>query len=80
MKINDALIVRINELKEKKGYSQYKLAKASAVPETTLVSINKGRSKSIEVKTIYLLCEGLEITLKDFFDSPLFQTENLQME
>lgn len=80
MKINDALIDRIKELQKERAMKDYIVSKESTVPQTTLVSIHKGRSKSIEVKTIYRLCEGFGITLEEFFHSPLFARDNLDLD
>jgi DNA-binding Xre family transcriptional regulator len=80
MKINDALIERMNEFNAKSGWKPYRVSKESIIPQTTLSSIKYGRSKSIEVKTIYRFCEGYGITLKEFFDSPLFAKDNLELE
>lgn len=80
MQLTDAIIQRIEELKERKQYTQYMLSVMSTVPQTTLISIKRKRSKSVETKTIYLLCEGFGISIKEFFDSPLFDRDNLEME
>ena len=45
------------------------------VPRTTILSIPK--VKTVTLATIYGICEGLAITLKEFFDSPLFDRENI---
>ena len=70
----------MKEFNVQSGWKQYKVSKESIIPQTTLSSIKHGRSKSIEVKTIYRFCEGYGISLKDFFDSPLFNKDNLELE
>ena len=44
----------------------------SGVIQSTVNSIFSGRSKNPKLSTIQYLCEGLNISLKEFFDSPLF--------
>ena len=78
MKLSDAVILRIEELCIKNNMNKYQLFKASGVPQTTLSSIKKKRALSAKVITIYQICEGFNISLKDFYDSPLFARENLE--
>ncbi len=78
MQLSDAVISRIEELKKEYGWSQYKLSEASGVPQTTLISIKRKRSKDVGISNILKICNGFGITLIDFFNSPLF--ENIDME
>ena len=73
MKIEDAIIARIEQLKIEKGLSQYKLSEKSGVPQTTLVSIKRKRSINVGVSTIHKICEAYEIDMQEFFNSPLFK-------
>ena len=56
---------RIKQLREMKGYSVNKLANKAGVSQTYLRDIELG-SKNPTVAFISLLCEQLEISLKDF--------------
>lgn len=58
---------RIKQLREMKGYSINKLANKAGVSQSYLRDIELG-SKNPTVAFISLLCEQLEITLKDFFN------------
>lgn len=77
MKLEDAVILRIEQLCIERNMTKYDLFKASGVPQSTLTSIKKKRSKSAKIATIYALCEGFNISLADFFSSPLFDRESL---
>lgn len=44
----------------------------SGIIQSTVNSIFSGRSQNPKLATIQYLCDGLGITLKEFFDSPLF--------
>lgn len=77
MHLNEAVSKRICELCEQMGLSQYQLSMKSGVPQSTLSTIINCSFPSMKMRIIYEICEGLEITLKDFFDSPLFDRENL---
>ena len=77
MKLEDAIILRIEQLCLEKNMTKYDLFKASGVPQTTLTSIKKKRSASAKIITLYWICEGFDISLEEFFKSPLFKRENI---
>lgn len=63
---------RINKLCKEKGMSYYSLSYKSTVPLTTLLHIVDGTTKNPGIYTIIKICDGLQITLKDFFDTDTF--------
>ncbi len=77
MKIQDAIILRIEQLCIERNMTKYDLFKASGVPQSTLTSIKKKRSGSVKIITLYWICEGFEISLEEFLQSPLFKRENI---
>ena len=77
MKLVDAVILRIEQLCIEKNMTKYDLFKASGVPQSTLTSIKKKRSGSAKISTLYAICEGFDISLEEFFSSPLFKRENI---
>lgn len=77
MQLNEAISKRISELCEQRNMTQYKLSMKSGVPQSTLSTIINCTFPSMKVRIIYEICEGFEISIKDFFDSPLFDRENL---
>ncbi len=78
MIIGEAVRKRIVELCHEKGITVNKLATISGITQSTLNNIVSGRNNSATVSTVKKLCDGLEITIQDFFSSPLF--ENLEQE
>ena len=64
---------RFLQLCEERHLSLNKLAHESAVPPSTLKSILNGDSKNPGIVTIKLLCDGLGITLDDFFNTEEFR-------
>ena len=77
MKLEDAVILRIEQLCIEQNKSKYDLFIASGVPQSTLTSIKKKRSRSVKVSTLYAICEGFKISLEEFFKSHLFARENI---
>ena len=77
MRLNEAISKRIAQLLKQKQMTQYKLSMKSGVPQSTLSTIMNCTFPSMKMRIIYEICEGFEIEIKDFFDSPLFSRENL---
>ena len=76
MILTQAVQQRIYELALKNNLSHYGLAKKCGVSRATLCTMSEYQSVGLMI--IYNICEGLGITLKEFFDSPLFDRKNLQ--
>lgn len=72
MKTVDAVKLRILRLCEERHITINKLATLSALPPSSLKAILYGRSKNPKLITIKVLCDGLGITLGEFFTSPEF--------
>lgn len=63
---------RIDELCREKNYTYYTLSYKASIPLSTLMHIMNGDSKNPGVITIIKICDGLEISLKEFFDTEDF--------
>ena len=72
MTIGTAVRLRILELCDQRNITINKLASISGVTQSTVNNIISRRNKSATVSTIKKLCDGLDITIQDFFDSALF--------
>lgn len=72
MNIGEAVRDRIVELCSEKDISINKLCSMSGVTQSTVNNIVSGRNRSATVSTIKKLCDGLGITIQDFFKSDLF--------
>lgn len=72
----DAVARRIEELCKQADLTVNALADLSGVSPSTVYSMLNTKSKNPGVVSIQKLCDGLEISVRDFFDSPLF--ENLE--
>lgn len=69
---------RLLELCEEKGFTINKLATESGISPSTVKSIFYGKSKNPGIVTLKVLCDGLDISLSDFFNTKDF--ENLEQE
>lgn len=74
MKSREAVVLRILELIESQNITINKLSTISAVPPTTLKNIIHGYTVNPGIVTIKKLCDGLGITLKEFFHQIFLST------
>jgi len=72
MHLRDSLNKRIVELCDERGYSINNFANMSGIPPTTLYSMFDGKCTNPSFKTIKMICDGLDMDIKDFFDTDLF--------
>lgn len=73
MTIGEAVKERILELCRQKDLSINKLSTMSGVTQSTVNNIVSGRNRSATISTIKKLCDGMGITIEDFFNSELFR-------
>ena len=73
MTLSNAVKQRIVDLASKNKITLHKLALNSGVPYSTLSSFLNGKCTSITLTTLLHICEGAGITIKDFFNDPLFK-------
>lgn len=78
MNAKDAVAQRIQELCLQRNMAVNALANLSGISPSTIYSMLNTKSKNPGVVSIQKLCDGLEISVREFFDSPLF--ENLEPE
>ena len=78
MNLKEAIANRILQLCQQNNISAYALAIMCGVDKSTIYSILGEKSQSPEISTIKKICDGLEITLGNFFSTPEF--DNLDQE
>ena len=78
MRIGEAVRLRILELCKEHHITLNKLSTICGITQSTLNNIISGRNATTTISTIQKICDGLEITIIDFFSSPLF--DNLEQE
>lgn len=72
MDMKTAVIYRLEELIRQNDITVNEAAIRSGVPPSTLKNILYGQSKNVGVVTIKKLCDGLEITIPEFFGYSIF--------
>lgn len=72
MKLNDAIVKRINEVCKENGLNICDASLRGGMSPSAIYDLVKGRTKCSKVITVKRFCEGAGITLKDFFDRDYF--------
>lgn len=74
MTIGEAVRLRILDLCNSKGITVNKLSTMCGITQSTLNNIVSGRNNSTTISTIKKICDGLDITIIEFFSVPIFST------
>lgn len=80
MDLNSAIKNRILQLLDKHDMSIYKLSMTCAMPQSSIKNILYGKSHSPKVVTIKLICDGLGMTLAEFFDTEEFNHLDVEIK
>lgn len=74
MTAKGAVAQRIQVLCAERNIAINALANLCGIAPTTIYSILGEKSKNPGIVTIQEICDGLEISLREFFDDPIFDT------
>ena len=78
MTIGEACRSRIKQLCAERRITLNKLSIICGITQSTLNNVISGRNKSLTVSTVQKICDGLEISISDFFSGSLFS--NIEQE
>lgn len=71
---------RILQLCEEQGITINGLATISGLPPSSIKNILYGKSLNPKIVTIKMICDGLNITLREFFSTPEFDGLEQEMK
>ena len=74
MDTRETVAFRIRQLCAARKITPNGLANLSAVPQATIKSILNDESKNPGIVTLKMLCDGLGVSLTEFFDTPEFRS------
>lgn len=72
MKIKEAIVQRFQNICTEKAIKYNELATLSGVTPSTVYSMMDATRKDISMITVKKLCDGLDISIIDFFNDPIF--------
>lgn len=75
--LNEAVSRRLAELLKEKDMTQYQLYMKSGVPKSTIGNVVNCSYDSVKLRIVHEMCQGLGISICEFFQSPLFEETNL---
>lgn len=73
MNAKDAVARRIQTLCSERNMAINALANRCGIPPSTIYSMLNAKSQNPGVVSIQKICDGLEISVREFFDDPLFE-------
>lgn len=80
MRTKEAIAARIIELCNQRKIAVNALANISGVPPSTIYSMLNQKSKNPGVVSIKKICDGLDISVREFFYSDLFDDKEQEIE
>ena len=80
MKLNQAFALRVREVLKDKKMTQYKLGQQTGLYHSTLTDILNCKYQTPNFKNMALIIRELGVTMQEFFDSQLFDFNNLDIE
>ena len=78
MQLNEAISQRLKGLLREKSMTQYQLYMKSGVPKSTIGNVINCAYDSVKLRIIHEMCQGFGISITEFFNSPLFNEDNLE--
>ena len=80
MTINHAFSIRVREILKEKKMTQYKLEQLTGIYHSTMTSILSHKTNASNFKTMALIIRELGVSITEFFDSPVFDFVNLNID
>ncbi|WP_298020011.1 helix-turn-helix domain-containing protein [uncultured Dysosmobacter sp.] len=72
MAVKDAVAARFSAICRQRGIRYNELAVCAGVTPSTVYSMMDPKRRNVSITTIKILCDGLEISLEEFFSGPEF--------
>ncbi len=80
MTLNEAFAARAKEIMKEKHITQYKISQGTGLYPSTMNYIMHAKTKASNFKTMALIIRALGVSVAEFFDSPLFDFDHLEIE
>ena len=72
MTVKDAVVCRFQQICAERGIKTNELANISGITPSTVYSMMDSNRRDLSIITIKKLCDGLDMTLGEFFNTALF--------
>ena len=74
MRLSYVIRKRIKYYLKEKNMNVWKLCKMSGIPCSTISTFMSGKTELLKIDTLLHICEGFNITLREFFSDEMFDT------
>ncbi len=71
--ISKCISKRIIEISKSKNMSIYKLELKAGISHSTMCCLLNGKYRGVNIRTVFLIIQALEVSVLEFFNSPLFE-------
>ncbi len=78
MRIKEAIVARFQQLCRERGLNNNSLANLAGVTPSTVYSMMDPSRHDVSAVTVKKLCDGLDLSIIEFYNDPIF--ENLEQE
>ncbi len=72
MSVKEAVVARFREILSQRNMKPNELAYRAGVTPSTVYSMLDGRRREVTINLVKKLCDGLDMTLGEFFNAPVF--------
>lgn len=80
MKLSTAVALRISNILREKNMSQYRLEKNIAMPHNAMKTLMGEKNNGVNLKTVMQIIRGLDMTTAEFFNDPIFENPDLEID
>lgn len=80
MKLSEAVAFRTKQILKEKQMSQYQLEKISTIHHGTMTDLMQGVYKTVNLKTVMLIIKAFDMKTHEFFNSPIFDSDDLEID
>ena len=74
MLIKDAVVLRLQTICKERNIKYNELATRSGVTPSTVYSLMDINRRDLSIITLKKICDGLDMTITDFFDDDIFKS------
>jgi DNA-binding Xre family transcriptional regulator len=76
--LTNAVSLRVEQLLRERNMTRYALCKKVGLSQASLHHIMAADCDGVNLKMIYWICSGLDVSFADFFNSPFLALENCE--
>lgn len=80
MKLSTAVALRVSQILNQRNISQYRLQKDIAMSRNTMRTLMSERNSGVNLRTVMQIIRGLDMTAAEFFDDPIFESSDLDID